>query len=213
MEKYILSNPELTSKIEQLFFNQDESNVALACELMKTGGIPASILEALQDQDAKLFFLVNYGLVYSFLEDTHLDLSRLGLQDLPQEISTLTQLNSLNLFYNQFSQVPACVCALVALKKLWLHHNQLTQLPENLGDLVGLEELVLSFNQLTDLPDSLGALTQLKTLYLHHNSLHSLPQSLKNLPQLQKITLWNNNFTLEEELTLTEGFAPIKLVF
>ena len=213
MEEYILSNPELSSKIEQLFFSHDESNVALACELMKTGGIPPSIYKALQDKDAQLFFLVNYGLIHPFLEHIHLDLSRLGLQDVPKELGELKHLEYLNLFYNKFTIFPTSVCTLTSLKKLWLHHNQLSQLPKNLGNLVVLEELVLSFNQLNHLPDSLGSLTQLKILYLHHNSLSSLPQALKTLPQLQKITLWNNDFALEEELALMEDFAPIELVF
>ncbi|OJJ15153.1 hypothetical protein BKI52_39495 [marine bacterium AO1-C] len=213
MKNYILGNPELTAKIEQLFFSNDESNVALACELMKTGGVPLSIQGALKDQEAQLFFLINYGLIYPFLEYKHLDISRLGLQNIPQELGQLQSLESLNLFYNQLTLVPPVVCELTTLKTLWLHHNQLAEIPENIDNLTALEELALSFNQLTTLPASLGALTQLNTLYLHHNSLTSLPSELTTLPHLQKITLWNNAFTLEEELLLTEAFAPIELIF
>mgnify|MGYP001094992901 CR=1 FL=1 len=213
MKNYILINPELTAKIEQLFFSDDESNVALACALMKTGGMPPKIQNALQNQGSQLFFLIRYGLIYPFLEHTHLDLSRLGLKHIPDEIGQLKQLTLLNLFYNQLTSIPALVCNLESLKTLWLHHNQLTSIPENLDRLTALEELVLSFNQLTQLPASLDKLTNLKALYLHHNSLENLPITLKNLPQLQKITLWNNAFTPEETLTLKETFYPVELVF
>lgn len=210
---YLKNNAELTSKIEQLFFSQDESNVALACELMKGGGMPDSIAQELSDPEAQLYFLVNHGLVHPFIYQEELDLSRLDLSSLPESLLQLQNIGFLNLFYNQFSQFPTIVCQLLSLKKLWVHHNQLTSIPENLGNLYQLEELVLSFNQLKTLPDSIGLLSNLQVLYLHHNQLTSLPTILKTLPRLRKITLWNNAFTVEEEVALTNDFASIELVF
>ena len=213
VKNYLKNNSELTSKIEQLFFSQDESNVALACELMKGGGMPDSIARELSDPGAQLYFLVKHGLIHPFIHQEELDLSRLDLSSLPESLLQLQNVRFLNLFYNQFIQLPAIVCQLLPLKKLWVHHNQLTSIPENLGNLYQLEELVLSFNQLKTLPDSIGLLSNLRVLYLHHNQLTSLPTVLKTLPQLQKITLWKNAFTLEEEVKLADDFASIELVF
>jgi hypothetical protein len=75
-----------------------------------------------------------------------LDLSELGLRELPPSIGQLTQLQVLN-----------------------VSSNQLTALPEALGQLTQLEELDVSGNQLTALPETLKRLTRLQALYLHDN--------------------------------------------
>lgn len=213
MQNYIQNNPELTLKIEKLFGSRDESNLALACELMKGGGIPPSILKKLAAIDTKLYFFIHYGLAQPLFHHHLLDLSRLGLNSVPSELVQLTQLQCLNLFYNHLSILPKEICQLLQLKKLLLHHNQLTFLPETIGNLTKLEELALCFNQLTKLPQAISQLTQLKTLYLHNNQLTNLPYRLSKLPHLQKITLWGNAFTIEEETRLLDMFENTVLIF
>src|SRR5438045_3508355 len=65
------------------------------------------------------------------------------LTELPESLSELTQLRSLN-----------------------LSNNQLAALPESLDQLTQLESLNLSINKLTEIPEWLGRLTQLQSLRL-----------------------------------------------
>jgi len=109
---------------------------------------------------------------------TELDLSRLGLTELPEAIGQLSQLN-----------------------RLFLHNNQLTSLPKSLGQLKQLKTLRLDSNHLKSLPDALGQLTQLEELYLFNNQLASLPDSLRNLQALYWLFLHgNHNLALPTEV-------------
>lgn len=214
MQNYIQNNPELAKKIEQLFGSSDENNLALACQLMKGGGMPPGIRKKLVNSPkAGLFFLTRHGLVHHFSQSRSLDLGRLGLTSLPPEIAQLTQLEKLSVFYNHLTFVPEAVYQLPRLKVLLLHWNQLTCLPEQLGNLCQLEELTLCFNQLKELPQTINKLSKLRVLHLHHNELTSLPYSLNNLPCLEKITLWGNAFDIKEEVHLTDIFTNVTLMF
>jgi internalin A len=86
-------------------------------------------------------------------QETHLDLSGLGLQELPASIGQLTQLIGLD-----------------------LSGNNLVTLPEGLGQLKWLARLLLKENQLTTLPDALQQLKHLYWLNVDRNKLRSLPE-------------------------------------
>jgi Leucine-rich repeat (LRR) protein len=62
---------------------------------------------------------------------TTLDLSWIGLTEVPEEIASLTR-----------------------LKELYLSHNQLTSFPEEIASLTQLTELDLSINQLTSVSEA-----------------------------------------------------------
>ncbi len=124
---------------------------------------------------------------------TKLDLSRLNLSELPEDISQLTQLQELNLHSNQLTALPESLGQFSQLQQLYLGANQLTALPEALGQLTQLQRLYLHSNQLTALPESLGQLTQLQRLYLSDNQLTALPEALGRLSQLQELELSNNS--------------------
>ncbi|HZM80337.1 MAG TPA: leucine-rich repeat domain-containing protein [Candidatus Limnocylindrales bacterium] len=77
-----------------------------------------------------------------------LDLSGLGLTEVPSELSSLTQLARLNLGHNQLTAFPAELSSLTQLTELNLGHNQLTALPAELSSLTQLTELNLDHNPL-----------------------------------------------------------------
>jgi Leucine-rich repeat (LRR) protein len=121
-----------------------------------------------------------------------LNLEGLGLTDLPESITALTQLQSLNLSHNQLTELPESITALTQLQTLNLSHNQLTELPDSITALTQLQTLDLSHNQLTELPNSITALTQLKELDLLNNQLTLLPERFSQLSCLKKLQMGHN---------------------
>jgi Leucine-rich repeat (LRR) protein len=61
----------------------------------------------------------------------------------------------------KLTELPESLGQLTQLQTLDLSYNQLTALPEWLGQFTQLQTLILYNNQLTALPESLGQLTQL----------------------------------------------------
>ncbi len=130
-----------------------------------------------------------------------LDLSRQNLDELPDEIGELTNLQSLNLSRNQLTALPESLGNLTNLQALELSHTQLADLPEWLSRLTNLQVLVLSDNQLTSLPEWLGQLRNLRGLSLLDNHLTTLPEWLGRLTSLQSLNLQGNQLsTLPEAL-------------
>lgn len=115
----------------------------------------------------------------------------LELIGLVQERSgTALQLSNLGL-----AEVPPQMFELTQLKRLYLDGNALTELPAEIGRLQQLEVLSVSSNQLTALPPEVGQLTNLTTLDLHSNALQSLPPEIGNLTQLRSLSLHGNGLT------------------
>ena len=137
-------------------------------------------------------------------KSTGLDLSRLGLTQLPKTIGKLTQLTSLNLFSNQLKTLPEEIDKLTQLTFLNLSSNLLRILPEEIVKLTQLTKLYLWSNHLITLPQELGNLTQLKRLYVYNNQLETLPQELGNLTQLIILFIYNNQLK-----TLPEGIGNL----
>jgi internalin A len=123
---------------------------------------------------------------------TFLDLSTLGLTQVPPEIGKLTALTQLALHNNQLTSLPPEISQLTALQVLDLRNNQLTSLPPEIGQLSALTELWLNNNQLTSLPPEIGDLKKLERLTLERNKLVSLPERLKDLVNLKELTLHGN---------------------
>jgi len=130
------------------------------------------------------------------LHRTALDLSGLGLTEVPPELWELTWLETLNLGYayknakNQLTVLPVEIGTLTELRGLSLSYNQLTALPDSLRGLIHLETLNLSFNRLTELPPWLGELTQLRELHCAENHLATLPAALTTFMHLRMLNLY-----------------------
>lgn len=150
---------------------------------------------------------------------TELDLSSLGLLELPIEALTefpslkklnvrdnnLTQLPDeiaqqlphltlLNATGNKLEVLPGTIGALCCLQRLLLENNCISRLPTSISKLSALEELNVRSNQLEVLDEDLGNhLPKLKTLLLGDNDkLHSIPRSLGSLPSLRTVDLTGN---------------------
>jgi Leucine-rich repeat (LRR) protein len=137
---------------------------------------------------------------------TQLDLSGLGLEELPPEIGKCTQLETLLLggkFDEQkrewvgkkLSEFPDAVLQLTNLKILNLSRNQITAIPEAIGQLSNLTQLKLSGNQITSIPEALEQLSNLTRLELSENQITSIPEALGQLSNLTRLSLSLNNIT------------------
>ena len=150
------------------------------------------------------------------MEGTRLDLSRQGLNEIPEEVFLRTDIKVLRLFGNSIESIspriaelenleelfigrnelrslPPEIGQLKNLRVLYVENNRLESLPEELGHLESLEELRLSQNQLVSLPESIGRLNNLVVLRVNYNSLESIPASIGNCSNLGFLHLKRNN--------------------
>jgi hypothetical protein len=98
---------------------------------------------------------------------TTLDLSGLGIEKVPEELSIFTWLTELN-----------------------LHENELTEIPDFIGNLKTLKKLTILVAPIKELPGSIDGCTDLETIeFLSLDFLLSLPESLANLSRLKIINL------------------------
>src|SRR5690242_10897 len=64
---------------------------------------------------------------------SHLDLGKLDLRELPEEIGWLTWLKSLDVRDNRLTTLPNAICRMDHLSLLEARNNHLTELPESIG--------------------------------------------------------------------------------
>jgi Leucine-rich repeat (LRR) protein len=121
---------------------------------------------------------------------TVLDLSGLGLTELPPEIGSLRSLETLNLENNQLTTLPPEIGNLSNLIALELSFNQLTSLPPEIGNLTNLQGLYLAFNQLTYLSPEIGRLNHLCEIELFSNELQYLPTELSQIGRIRDEDCW-----------------------
>ena len=143
---------------------------------------------------------------------THLDLNMseperrefdYRITELPPDIGTLTNLQTLSLGNNLLTDLPPEIGRLQNLTSLDLSNNILTTLPPEIGQLNNLSVLNLSHNELTTLPSEIGKLTNLTSLDISENHLASLPLEVGQLKNLKLLNLRFNNF---DELPSVIGY-------
>jgi Leucine-rich repeat (LRR) protein len=142
---------------------------------------------------------------------TRLNLSGLGLTELPPEIGQLTELQTLDLSNNELQSLPAEIGQLRNLRQLELQNNQLNELPPQIGQLNNLQALFLGTNELEVFPDELWGLRNLLQLHLQDNSIYYPPMEIGRMPKLERLELGGNplsdiNLTLAERPYLILGY-------
>ena len=160
------------------------------------------------------------GLLQNFNNIKTLNLSDLGLINIPAKITAFTNLETLildnnpipaNAFGNianhpkltnlslsglQLTQIPTQVSQLTQLTSLNLSNNALTeQTTSGLSNLTNLVWLSLENNQLAQIPSQIPQLKKLQTLNLGRNKISVGVSLLTDLPNLQQLFLNNNLLT------------------
>jgi leucine-rich repeat protein SHOC2 len=102
------------------------------------------------------------------------------------------QLIHISLQGNKLQQLPEDISNLKNIEELYVFDNELTSLPSSIGELTQLKELDVYDNNLQTIPEEIGKLTNLKRLNLEDNDLRTLPNTIINLTQLLNFTLRGN---------------------
>ena len=125
-----------------------------------------------------------------------LDLSHIGLSEVPQKITTLAVLKSLNLSNNTISQNFGNLSTLINLQDLNLSGNQLTKIPTELSSLTALTALNVSHNLFsTNYSSTLANLKNLEWLSLASNQIASFPTELSQLNKLVHLNFSDNQIS------------------
>ncbi|MFN6529609.1 leucine-rich repeat domain-containing protein [Nostoc sp. ChiSLP03a] len=133
---------------------------------------------------------------------TELDLSGMGLTELPLEIGRLTHLTTLLLNHNATSQKSSKT----SYTSLLLNYNATSQkssktsykpnnikyLPSEIGNLTNLQFISIRSNQLTTLPKTFAKLINLKELNLSDNGILTLPAEIGQLINLRRLDVSAN---------------------
>lgn len=128
-------------------------------------------------------------------EVTELNLSGLGIAELPPAVGQIVSLRELDLSRNQLTNFPLSICHLNSLKMLNLSGNQLSELPSEISLLKALVHINLAGNRLTTLPAEIKYLSNLTTLILSENHLTSLPVEIGQLRGLTTFYVVNNQIS------------------
>jgi Leucine-rich repeat (LRR) protein len=107
-------------------------------------------------------------------------------------ISRLSRLNSLSIYFADIQELPDSFSKLTVLTSLRLGRcDSLQQLPDTLGQLTALRHLDLGgCERLQQLPDTIGQLTALSSLGLDGcNSLQQLPDTISQLTSLALLNI------------------------
>ncbi|HEY6231409.1 MAG TPA: COR domain-containing protein [Pyrinomonadaceae bacterium] len=134
-----------------------------------------------------------------------------NLIELPELLAELTELEWLNLDFNQLTSLPGWLGKLLKLQSLTVRNNQLTELPESIQQLKNLRTLNLSANRLRTLPASIGQLRALETLDLIDNELSQLPKSVGELIKLKSLSLSGNQLSELPSLAELELLQRLEL--
>jgi internalin A len=129
-----------------------------------------------------------------------LNLSGLGLTEVPLEIGQLVNLKELDLSGNQISIIPDEIGQLVNLEHLDLRHNQIVAIPEAIGQLVSLRILYLTGNQISVVPKVIGRLVNLQRLALRNNQISVIPEVIGQLVNLQRLSFGRNQICVVPEV-------------
>ncbi|TKV99628.1 hypothetical protein SEVIR_8G056549v4 [Setaria viridis] len=142
------------------------SNVGSFLDEVEGSGFAIIVID---DVEASIIGIETYS--YIFFTETTSVLTKGQQLELSKGIQYMVNIDlSCN---NLTGQIPQGISALVALKSLNVSWNHLSgRIPNNIGDLKALESLDLSHNELSgEIPSSISALTSLASFNLSYNNL------------------------------------------
>ncbi|CAF2619907.1 unnamed protein product [Rotaria sp. Silwood2] len=137
----------------------------------------------------------------SFLQNLYLNNNELIIPP-TEQLSSMINLETLSLEYNQLTILPDTLWNLTSLIRLNLSHNPLGQIPLELGQLKNLHELCIEDNELNDLPDCLQDCLKLSYLNLNGNHFVHVPSVIGKISSLNIVCLQRNAIAEIDDDTL-----------
>ncbi len=122
-----------------------------------------------------------------------LNLNMSNVKVLPESIGELRFLRKLELKKTLISTLPSSIGNLEKLNILDLNNSMIKDLPETIVNLKNLTYLDLSYSQITELPQNIGDLINLKFLDLRGTKISVLPESIGALTELTFLGITNTN--------------------
>ncbi|KAL8237338.1 hypothetical protein R6Q59_018427 [Mikania micrantha] len=107
-------------------------------------------------------------------------------------LSSLKSLSFLSLNQNLLTTLSSDLAALTTLKELHIAHNKLTCIPDEIGLLVHLEVLEANDNRITTISSCIGSCSAIIEVDFSRNLLIELPETLGSLRNLKALHLRNN---------------------
>jgi len=178
VKEHIYGNTDYTVQMPVLTRSPKEGGIKLL-----SLPIPASLRGKIEREVPKTTGSVMDKIRKAKEEDAvFLDLSALGLTEIPAEVFQLTQLETLVLSENALTTLPPEIAKLSELKHLVMAQNHLDHLPDSIVRLEKLEVILLNENRLTDIPGGMFRLPQLGMVDLNNNLLTRLPGEIIEPP-------------------------------
>lgn len=136
----------------------------------------------------------------------HIKLDGWNLEEIPNPIFDLKQLETLSLQHNQIREIHRDIIKLSSLKWLDLSYNSFVDFPLAILSLESLKELLLDHNFIAEIPESIGKLEMVELLYLDNNLISTLPKSIGKLPHLSTLGICKQDIENIDDVFKPEDF-------
>lgn len=151
--------------------------------------------------------------LYQLNKLTHLHIWKNRLDNFPDRIGELTELQELVVSYNKIEGNLSDLTELKKLKVLDISFNQFNAL-DGISGLSGLEALyadsVFKNGSIHEIPASISELVNLQAIDFSHNQLSSLPSEMDSLDRIEKLLLAGNKFS--EPPVVTSKLSSLEVV-
>lgn len=150
----------------------------------------------------------------SLSELISLKLNSIRINNYPESIRILSNLEYLDLSNNPELQIQDTIYKFSKLKKLNIAYCKLNVDSINFDDLIHLEDLNISSLGLSKIPDSIKNLIGLKSLDISHNDIRVIPSFIYSLSNLMYLDLSDNKISsLSNDISNLKNLKHINLNF
>lgn len=149
-----------------------------------------------------------FPLGITFLENIEiLDFSDARIKFIPDDITRLSKLKSIDVCNNEIKKFPIFLCKIHTLESIKFSRNKIKKIPNDIIKLKNLEYLYLDYTEINTLPSGIKELQKLKCLSISNNNISEIPFEICDLVNLEKISINNSNIK-----SIPEAFANLQKI-
>jgi len=188
IKKHSSQDDPTSKKTEETFQNVICTNRSDASNEEKIDTFLSKIKPKLEEERAK-------KIKNEIINEKKLNLYELGIEEIPEEIKDLTDLETLILCSNEFEVLPPEIFDLKSLKHLNISSNFLKKIPQEIKKLENLETLKVASCEIKKIPEAISELENLKVLNFSNNKIKIIPESIQKLKRLESLNLSRNEIS------------------